>query len=247
MRSKVTIERINASKPTMSRLTAIKFVEPYISETGKKDTAVLCKCECGNDKVYRARLVMYTTKSCGCIQAGEYPQKLQKSYYSMMGRCYNKSLTAYKWYGKIGVVVCDDWIKDKTSFLKWALSNGYNDNLQLDKDIKGNGLLYSPNTCCFVTQKENNRARKFLKRYLFNGKSMILSEISDITGIKIGLLYQNIHRGGKTIEEAVDTPFFNEIKRNIRMALVNAPSMETEEYKNKMRKAKLILKEIISL
>lgn len=249
MRKEVTIERINISKPKESKLTAIMFVAPYIDKNGKRDRAVLCKCLCGKEKIYRARLVMYKTLSCGCLSSPKYPRSLQKTYYGMINRCYsgNKFSVSYKKYEQKGVTVCDEWIKDKNLFCEWALNNGYEAGLQLDKDIRGNGLLYSPDTCCFVTAKENNRARKCLKRYVFDGKEMILSEIAELTGTNVKLLSQSMHRQGKTIEEAVDTPFFNGIKKKLREILSNIPQMETEQYSLKVKRAQVIIKEILSL
>lgn len=73
----------------------------------------------------------------------------------MMQRCYNKNHKSYHNYGGRGVSVCDEWHNKKT-FVEWGLANGFHTNLDLDKDKKGDGMLYSPDTCCFITRKENN-------------------------------------------------------------------------------------------
>jgi len=77
----------------------------------------------------------------------------------MKQRCYNKNNKNYKWYGAKGVRVCDSW-QTFANFHKWAVNNGYKKGLHLDKDIKGNGKLYSPESCCFVTPKKNIQYNK---------------------------------------------------------------------------------------
>ena len=72
------------------------------------------------------------------------------SWRRMLFRCYNDTYNkSYK-----GCEVCNEW-KLLSNFSKW-----YNDNCiegwHLDKDILGNGKLYSPETCCFVPIEINS-------------------------------------------------------------------------------------------
>lgn len=48
----------------------------------------------------------------------------------------------------IGVVVCDEWMSF-TSFRSWWIENQV-DGWQIDKDILGNGYLYSPSSCIYI-------------------------------------------------------------------------------------------------
>lgn len=77
----------------------------------------------------------------------------------MKARCNGKNHKSYHIYGGKGVKVCDEWEKDFISFYNWSLANGYKEGLQIDKDINGDGLLYSPATCCWVTRAKNNQHR----------------------------------------------------------------------------------------
>lgn len=81
----------------------------------------------------------------------------------MKARCNNKNHKSYSRYGGKGVRVCEEWELEFISFYNWALSNGYEPGMQIDKDIKGNGLLYSPDTCCWVTQRVNCQTRSNVK------------------------------------------------------------------------------------
>lgn len=71
---------------------------------------------------------------------------------SMIMRCYSKKrlkLTpTYK-----DVMVCMDW-KYFSVFRTWMQTQDWEGKV-LDKDILGDGKLYSPDTCCFITQRVN--------------------------------------------------------------------------------------------
>ena len=88
-------------------------------------------------------------------------KRLYTIWIGMKGRCYNENNTAYKYYGAKGVTVCDEWLNDFARFEKWALKNGYEDHLTIDKDIKAKDLgvmpIYCPKHCQWITQEENTR------------------------------------------------------------------------------------------
>lgn len=78
----------------------------------------------------------------------------------MIERCYDPYSLSYDNYGGRGVTVCDEWIEDKQEFIDWAIANGWKNELELDKDILGDGLLYSPTTCCWVTREVNQKFKR---------------------------------------------------------------------------------------
>ena len=86
---------------------------------------------------------------------------LYNVYNNMINRCYDTNNKSYNDYGARGVVVCDEWKNSIDNFYNWAIKNNWELGLHLDKDIKGNGFLYSPNTCTFVTPKVNSNKRIF--------------------------------------------------------------------------------------
>ncbi len=88
--------------------------------------------------------------------------KLYKVWDSMKDRCYRKKNTAYKRYGGSDVIVCDEWKNDFMAFYTWAIDK-WKPGLCIDKDILCKKLnispkIYSPQTCQFITSRENSMA-----------------------------------------------------------------------------------------
>ena len=54
---------------------------------------------------------------------------------TMIARTSNPNHSAYKYYGARGIKVCDEWLNDRGTFFTWALANGYEKGIELDKDI----------------------------------------------------------------------------------------------------------------
>lgn len=194
-----SIEYINANLPKRSFLIAIQRVK---STKEKRGNSILCKCKCGQVKEFRqSKLLSGRLVSCGCFKF-EIAERLiteninvYSSWRAMISRCTNPKDQAFHYYGGRGVTVCKEWLNSFESFLKWSKKNGWKKGLQIDKDINGNGLLYSPDTCKWVTAKENNSNRRNTKKYLFKGEMKTLKEISEITGILLCTLWRRVQNG----------------------------------------------------
>ena len=82
---------------------------------------------------------------------------LYKVWESMIARCYKTSSQFYHLYGGRGIKVCSSWKQGIVIFYEWAMDNGYQKGLYLDrKDNNGN---YEPSNCRFVTSKINMQNR----------------------------------------------------------------------------------------
>jgi hypothetical protein len=95
---------------------------------------------------------------CGCFKKnkthGESKTRLFRLWSGMKTRCTNPKRNRYYCYGERGIKVCKEWSDSYIVFRDWALTNGYQENLTIDR-INNNGN-YEPNNCQWITQKENN-------------------------------------------------------------------------------------------
>lgn len=135
-----------------------------------------CVCDCGTMKdVASYDLRSGHTTSCGCIGRERAAQRLETHGLSnggdktspvynvwskMKGRCYSKGNNRYYRYGARGITVCENW-HDFQNFHDWAMSNGYEKGLQIDR-IDNNGN-YCPENCRWVDVATNCRNRSTSK------------------------------------------------------------------------------------
>lgn len=82
-------------------------------------------------------------------------KKIGHIFEGMKNRCYNPNSKNYRWYGAKGIKICDEWLSNPSSFEKWALSNGFEDNLTIDRINENKN--YCPDNCWWITNKNNSR------------------------------------------------------------------------------------------
>lgn len=151
----------------------------------------VCQCECGTIKeINCSHLISGKVSSCGCLAKELKTQRnkgnkfavlhcksntrLYQVWLDMKQRCYNPKQVGYKWYGNLGIKVCKEWKNDYLSFEKWAVQNGYKDNLTIDRiDCKGD---YEPNNCRWVDWKTQSRNKKDTILITYNGKTQCLKD-----------------------------------------------------------------------
>lgn len=206
------------------RLTVISKADPIKEgSSGRLRPAVLCKCDCGNEKVVRIMcLKRGSCVSCGCLARDNASKRLLKHgmthtrlfsiWDGMLDRCYHSYSIMYKNYGGRGISICDEWQKDFMNFYHWAIDNGYEDGLTIDRiNTDGN---YEPSNCRWATYKDQARNRRNNHFLTFNGETKTATEWAEITGIKLSTLLGRIDKG-YSVEKALSMPVQTQ-KRNKR-------------------------------
>ena len=99
----------------------------------------------------------------------------------MKRRCYNKHNEHFDRYGGRGIIVCDEWKTDFMNFYDWAMSNGYDDKLSIDRiNNEGN---YEPSNCRWANQKQQIVNSTATIKCSLGGNIVSLSDIADILGV----------------------------------------------------------------
>jgi hypothetical protein len=131
----------------------------FISESGKKIRQCVFICpKCNKEFITQLSYIKRGQfKSCGCEinRHGLTDTRLFRIWSGMRSRCYNPKTEQYKNYGGKGVVICNEWKSDFKRFYDWSISNGYSDDLTIDR-INVNGS-YTPENCRFISIAEQNR------------------------------------------------------------------------------------------
>ena len=142
----------------------METIYEFIKETNKKSLSGkklnLYKCKICNNYFLKRKSHIKNIKNCyhnhNHHNANNLSNtRLYKIYLSMLSRCNNTNNKDYKFYGLKGIKVCDEWVNNFTLFYNWAINNGYQDNLTIDR-IDEN-INYEPNNCRWIKSSENSR------------------------------------------------------------------------------------------
>ena len=87
--------------------------------------------------------------------------KIWRTYYNIKQRCTNKKHPRFSDYGGRGIKMCPEWLNSIELFIEWAIKEGYNDSLTIDRINVDDD--YSPLNCrcvSYSTQAINTTLRK---------------------------------------------------------------------------------------
>lgn len=202
---------VNISGQTFGRLVV---TDTYRLNKRKK-AMWLCVCKCGIEKyVSSLSLRQGTTVSCGCFHKevmkstskwnGLRDHPLYSVRRSLLNRCKLITDPSYHRYGGRGIGVCDQWKKDFKSFYDWAMANGWQEGLDIDrKDNNGN---YEPGNCRFVTRKVNANNRECSTFLTIGGTQYSMDQLETIYGIPSSRIVHRIKHNKWSVEKALVTP-----------------------------------------
>lgn len=192
------------------RLTVRKLVKFREGKALRK--GCICECSCGRFIGPRRVQMLFNgdLRSCGCYQRDIHSDqmtsrnfkhgdsfrnnrsKLYIIWAAMLDRSKNTNRWDAKYYASKGISVCEDWT-DYAKFKDWALSNGYEEGLSIDR--KDNSLGYEPSNCRWIPLLEQNGNKTSNVRITYNGETKILAEWSRITGISCDVLHRRMEKG----------------------------------------------------
>ena len=138
----------------------------------------------------------------GCIVThGMSDSKIYSCWCEMKKRCYNKNNKRYNNYGGRGIKVCSEWKDSFESFYRWAMENGYEDSLSIDRiDVNGD---YCPSNCRWATSVEQTRNTTRNHYVTAFGETKTIVEWSETFGISQGVIKDRLNKLHWSPEEAV--------------------------------------------
>ena len=172
-------------------------LKEYAEEHTIKECAEKYKCcyKCMNSYLYKHNIAY--KKDCSkpkgklsiAYKHGEINTRLYQIWLAMRHRCNDKN---NKHYGAKGITVCAEW-SDFMCFKEWALNNGYNDKLSIDRIDNSRG--YSSDNCRWVDNvvQHNNMSSNRLLTY--KGETKTVSQWAKEYNIIPQTLYSRLNRG----------------------------------------------------
>lgn len=132
---------------------AVSNYEQGIRQPGLRQVLALAELyDVSEREIIEAQLESEGKKSKTCHNFSK--TRLYGVYRNIIQRCYNPNNPDYKYYGALGVRLCDEWRNNFQSFYDWAYTNGYDENAKhmdctLDR-INCSGI-YEPSNCRWIT------------------------------------------------------------------------------------------------
>lgn len=164
----------------------------------------LCVCDCGTERsVSQGNLKNGNSKSCGCWKADHAREwKLThgmtgtpeyNTWKQMIKRCYNKKARNYRWYGAVGISVCDSWRTDFLAFFNHVGQKPYKAH-SIDRYPNRNGN-YDPGNVRWATQDQQVDNRDVVVFIEHNGMSMTATQWAKHYGISAQSIRYRYKRG----------------------------------------------------
>lgn len=185
-----------------------KIINGYLvldSRRKNKDTELKLKCEQCGEEFWKSRGFLKNKGLCPNCQNGRnyrnangyVKEKLYQRYRNILRRVKEKN--RYQ-----GIDICKEWEDDYLNFRDWALKNGYDDSLTIDRIDNSKG--YEPSNCRWVSLKKqaNNRRNNHIVEY--NGKNYTISEFSEFIGLPYNTVLQRIKKNWD-LDDVVNTPY----------------------------------------
>ena len=130
--------------------------------------------------------------------------RLYKIYAGMKQRCTNPNYVRSKDYLGRGIEICSEWLESYKCFEKWAMNNGYADNLSIDR-IDNNGN-YCPENCKWITRLEQCKNKRDTLWVEYHGERVRLQDLAETAAVSYDTVHDRIYKRGWDVERALTTP-----------------------------------------
>lgn len=196
------------------RYGELTIVGPAQTPPHKSGRWWLCKCDCGETFVAHG-VDLRNGKTISCPECGfkrshekhkshgMSKTRLYKTWKGIKDRCNNQRECTNAYYHAKGITYCPEWERFEP-FMEWALANGYNDSLEIDRiDFNGN---YEPSNCRWVTKAQQNRNKSSNIYVEYNGQTMCLADAIKASGMKEETARHRYVDLGWSVEKTFNTP-----------------------------------------
>jgi hypothetical protein len=138
----------------------------------------------------------------------------------MKDRCYNSNDKSYRWYGAKGIQIYDEWIENPKSFEDWAVENGYDDSLTIDRINENKD--YCPENCRWVTLEDNSKYKSSTSLISVDGETHTGRDWAQVLGLGVNTINMYVRKYGlyNTIE------FIRRYKKNPTLK----PKLKNQSY-----------------
>ncbi len=193
-------------------LTGKRFGRLTVLNRNKQTGKYICQCDCGKKtSVFTGGLTSGATKSCGCLLREMLDKRKANAIFrlpeygvlrSMISRCENPNMHAYRFYGGRGITICRRW---RYSFANFLSDMGSRPSPKHVIDRIDNNGNYTPSNCRWTTYYQNTRNRNCTNLIEYQGKKLTIAEWARALSVNQHTLYGRFTRGW-SIERALSTP-----------------------------------------
>ena len=140
------------------------------------------------------------------IKHGKTGTRLFNIWQNIRSRCLCTTNPYFQYYGGKGIKICDEWKDDFNSFYDWAMRNGYEENLTIERiDVNGN---YKPSNCKWATWVEQSLNKNDTHFLEYKGVKKPLTVWAREKGINPSTLLYRLKRGW-IVEKSLETKVAN--------------------------------------
>lgn len=126
--------------------------------------------------------------------------RLYRIWANIKTRCLNANDPHYEKWGGRGITICNEWKDNFKAFYDWAMSNGYRDDLTIDR-INNDGN-YESNNCRWIPHAEQALNKRTTHKLTYNGETRSCAGWEKHLGIGKNVVLTR-YKKGWSIEECL--------------------------------------------